>query len=401
MIGSRTAMTPPPRMLNSSHRLPLPAGGGVCNGAGVRRRGRGAWPRPGGSSRTMTAEPADARDGDRAAGRDVASAVAANSCVWPSAWMRTVPNRLAGIADAHVGRLANEVTDRERLPALAPFQDAEQAAGDGRARDARDDPDDRRLTAVDVEHLGGEQPARSEHPDEPEQDRRDRGAADIEAEARPGCRRGCRRTTTMISRRTPPTSAQTANTQSSTGMVIIRGPSSLGGTQPPSRRRPVDSGVGVHASIGLGGVRQGGRRSRSARGGGQGALGLVGCAEQEIDSHDSIRRSAVGDGAEPDGRGAGARRGRAAERRPPSVNGISRGSPEPVLARLLRDVAGPLDHLEPRAGRPRPGPRARRCDARIASAWDDASLASLTWRANRTTIHAAIRAPTGAPRDGG
>jgi hypothetical protein len=83
---------------------------------------------------------------------------------------------------AHRTGMADEVTDRERSPAFGAAQRSEQEVRHREANEAEPDPDRRRRAAVEVEDLGGEDAADSEHGDEREERRHERDAADREVD---------------------------------------------------------------------------------------------------------------------------------------------------------------------------------------------------------------------------
>ena len=109
-------------------------------------------------------------------------AVALNSWVWPSALTRTLPKRPAGIdTETDAGRPTRlEVenglvpSDRRSAPNMIEHdQEADHPA---------DRPDEGGRAGVQVEDLGREQPADAEHRDEPEEERHQGHATDVEAD---------------------------------------------------------------------------------------------------------------------------------------------------------------------------------------------------------------------------
>ena len=85
-------------------------------------------------------------------------------------------------ADLDIGVVSDEIARRERLGRRCPAEGAEDEPGDRPGRRCRSAADRRRLAAVDVEHLRGEQPADPEHRDERQQQRHEAHAADVEVE---------------------------------------------------------------------------------------------------------------------------------------------------------------------------------------------------------------------------
>ncbi len=69
-------------------------------------------------------------------------------------------------ADLDIRVVPDEIARRERFRRLRPAERAEDDVGDPQAGEAERGADHRRLTAVEIEDLGGEQTADPEHRDE-------------------------------------------------------------------------------------------------------------------------------------------------------------------------------------------------------------------------------------------
>src|SRR5216117_3780484 len=166
MIATKMTRTPPSIRRKSNTRGPSSSGRG----------------RPGRQRLDEQAGPGGADHGDRAPGGDVDRGRRTELVGLALGLDEDAPEPAGRDADRD-GRLsADQGRGRERIRAFGSSESGEHHVDDREADRPADRADEPRLRSVDAEDLRREQSADAEHRHEPEQERHERHAADVEAE---------------------------------------------------------------------------------------------------------------------------------------------------------------------------------------------------------------------------